>query len=500
MDNIKKRESGVLLHISSLPSNYGIGSLGKEAYAFVDWLKSANFKLWQILPLVPTGYGDSPYQSVSSMALNYYFIDLDILMEKKLLTKEDIEGFNIYINEKYVSFENVFYTRIDILRKAFSNFDVEEEAFKKFIEKADYKDFALFMTLKAKHDYQAWTTWPKKYQKYSKAIETQLLEKNINEVLFWQWTQYEFINQWNPLRKYANDNGIELIGDMPLYVAYDSVEVWKTPKLFLLEPDLTPKFVAGCPPDAFSDDGQLWGNPVYDWAYHKKQKYSWWTKRINHSFQFCDRVRIDHFRGFDRYYSIPYGNTNAKIGEWVDGPKFDLFKSMLDMKIIAEDLGVIDDGVIELMNQTGYPGMKILEFAFDGNPNNEHKPSVFSSNNVVYTGTHDNQPLLEYINELSEDAIDTYISDLLTEAKKLNVDAVTDTNEDLVKSAIKIAIASGANTCVLPMQDLLTQGKYTRMNLPSTLSTDNWSYRVEKRLLTPELAQYYKELNIRYNR
>jgi 4-alpha-glucanotransferase len=290
------------------------------------------------------------------------------------------------------------------------------------------------------------------------------------------------------------------MGDMPLYVAYDSVEVWKHPELFDLNDDRSLKSVAGCPPDAFSDDGQLWGNPIYDWKYMKDTNYAWWTERIDSAFKLYDILRIDHFRGFDRFYSIPADHVNARHGEWVDGPKIDLFKDKLDLKIVAEDLGVIDDGVILLMNQTQYPGMKIMEFAFDGNENNEHKPTNVPTNSIIYTGTHDNMPITQYILDLDERGLEVFKKDAKSQCAAFRVEYKDSTVNKLVDTLVELAFASPANTCIIPMQDLLCQGGYTRMNLPSTVSTDNWSYRVSKRKLTSSLAARLASYVDKYNR
>ena len=273
---------------------------------------------------------------------------------------------------------------------AYNRFDKSEKTFVEFVDDGEYKDFAVFMTIKAKHQYCAWELWEEKYRKYSQEVENEVISNYLEDYLFWIWTQYEFLNQWNELHGYARSKGIEIMGDMPLYVAYDSVEVWKYPKLFVLTEDNRKKLVAGCPPDKFSDDGQLWGNPIYDWEYLKKTGYAWWNERIKKAFDLYDILRIDHFRGFDRFYAIPAEDDTARNGWWMDGPKFDFFKDKLNLKIVAEDLGVVDEGLLQLMEAVGYPGMKVLGFAFEGDPNYDHKPSLNPVNSIVYTGTHDN--------------------------------------------------------------------------------------------------------------
>ena len=497
---ITERSAGVLMHITSLPSEYGIGTLGEESYKFADWLESAGMKIWQVLPLVPTNYGDSPYQSVSSTALNYYLIDFDILVNKKLLKKADFISRKFNWVENRVDYSLLFNEKVDVLRIAFSRFNKEDEKFVKFVNKGVYRDFAIFMTIKALNNYNSWTEWPDEYRIYSKEVEEKVIEQFNDDYLFWQWTQYEFLDEWNKLRKYCNKKGIEIMGDMPLYVAYDSVEAWKMPELFILNEDNSPKLVAGCPPDMFSEDGQLWGNPCYDWAYHKKTKYKWWNSRIKDLFKLYDILRIDHFRGMDRFYAIPAEDDTARYGEWLDGPKFDLFKDKLDLKIVAEDLGVVDEGIKLLMEQVQYPGMKILQFGFDGSDDNDHMPSNFKENIIVYTGTHDNMPIFQYIFDLEPAKLAVFLKDLHKEAKLLNMEVHDKTYKEIVSSVIELAFASKANMCIIPMQDLLCQDGSTRMNLPSTVSTDNWSYRVVNGQITNDLANRLKDLVVKYNR
>lgn len=493
------RQAGVLLHITSLPGKYGIGTVGKEAYNFVDYLKGASMKLWQILPLSPTSYGDSPYQSVSSNAMNYYLIDLEELIEEGLLTKEFCDGMNFGGDDR-VSFSLMFENKILCLKEAFMNFNKRKKDFKEFVNSKKYHDFALFMTIKTLCNNNEWSKWPKKYQNYSLELEEQIINERKQDYLFWVFTQYIFEKQWFKLKTYANNNGIKLIGDIPLYIAYDSVEVWKYPHMFILDENKRMINVAGCPPDAFSDDGQLWGNPVYDWPKMKEDGYTWWHNRILNAFEFVDVLRIDHFRGFDRYYSIPSDHINARNGSWVDGPKYDLFKDLKDCHIIAEDLGLIDEGVHQLLRETGYPGMKILEFAFDGNVNNEHKPSNYTNNYVVYTGTHDNMPLYQYYIDLTEVEKETFKRDLRSQLGLFNLE-LDETNEQTIcQSVIRLAFASIADTCIIPMQDLLYQGKDKRMNLPSTVSTDNWSYRIKPEDLSLELQNNLFKLAKESNR
>ncbi len=495
-----KRNAGILLHITSLPSKNGVGTMGTEAYEFIDWMEKAHLKIWQVLPLVPTNYGDSPYQSVSSTALNYYLIDFEILHKKGLLKKKQYESRCFGHYEQKVDFSLLFKEKVEVLKLAFEKFDITNPQFVEFEQQGNFRDFALFMTIKAKHEYKAWNLWQPEYQNYSVELEEKILAEEKFDYLFWIWTQYEFLAEWEELHQYAKNKGIQIMGDMPLYVAYDSVEVWKHPELFILTNDKKPKLVAGCPPDAFTADGQLWGNPIYDWDYMQKQNYSWWNDRIAKAFELYDILRIDHFRGFSQYYAIPADHDNARNGTWQDGPKFDLFKDKLDMKIVAEDLGFIDEGVRQLMKQTNYPGMKILEFAFDGSKDNEHKPSNYQENCLVYTGTHDNMPIYQYILDLDPNALNTFLLDLQEECKSLKVTYNDKSYEDITNTVVELAFASKANTCIIPIQDLLCQDGTTRMNLPSTVSTKNWSYRVRKEDISEKLAERIKDYIGRYNR
>lgn len=496
---MKKRKSGILLHISSLPTKYGIGTLGKEAYQFVDWMKQSGLKIWQVLPLVPTNYGDSPYQSVCSTALNYYFIDFDILKKKKLLKNEDLKK-EFFVIPQRVDFRLLFENKVDVLKIAFQRFDQKDLQFQRFLRKKQYEDFALFMTLKELTSYVAWNQWPKQWQNYSTDLLQYVKKNHLQTFLFWQWTQFEFLNQWKPLKKYANKNGIQIMGDMPLYVAYDSVEVWKYPQMFLLHEDKSLDLVAGCPPDCFTADGQLWGNPVYNWNYMKSENYAWWNQRIQSALHLYDILRIDHFRGFAQFYAIEAHYSNARIGNWLDGPAFDFFQDKLDYPIVAEDLGFIDDKVRQLMRQVQYPGMKILEFAFDGNSDNEHKPSNYTENYVAYTGTHDNMPLYQYLYDLMPAQLATLKKDLKKEADLLHVTPDLSSLQAITRSIVELAYASIADTVIIPIQDYLCLGGYSRMNLPATVSTDNWSYRVSKKDLSKKLSSWILDMNKKYHR
>lgn len=497
---MSKRKFGMLLPVSTLPSAEGIGTLGDGSYEFVDYLESCGASVWQILPLNPTNYGDSPYQSCSSDALNYYFIDLNYLKNDGLLTGSEIENADLGGDARRVDYGKQFYNKIALLRLAFSRFEKSGE-FSAFTESGEFTDFAVFMALKSRFNHAPWTEWKQPYRNYDEECIKRFTAENAGEVEFWQFTQFIFLKQWKKLKAYANGKGISIMGDIPLYIAYDSVEVWKYGNaLFDMGDDRSPNAVAGCPPDCFSEDGQLWGNPVYDWQKMKADGYSWWKKRIGGCFKLYDVLRIDHFRGFDRFWKVPPADLTARNGKWADGPKAKLFEDMADKNIVAEDLGVLDEGVYRLMKEVGYPGMKILEFAFDGNKDNEHKPALYTNNFVCYTGTHDNMPLLQYFVDLKEKEKEVFISDLKSQCRQLGVTPDVTSPKSVADTVVELAFASAVDTVIIPVQDLLGLDGQSRMNLPSTVSPDNWSFRLKKGELDAKLSARLARLCKKYNR
>ena len=398
-----KRSAGILLALSSLPSAYGIGCFDSAAYRFVDWLKEASQSYWQILPLGHTSYGDSPYQSFSSFAGNPYYISLDALIEEGLLTKKECEAADLVTKEDQVDYSKQYQNRYSLLKKAYKNSRIQNDAsFDRFLRENTWlEDYALFMAIKERHGGTPWNLWDKELKFRDPRAIRRFRERNASLVGFYQFLQYHFDNGWQELKAYANQNGIQIIGDIPIYVAYDSADTWASPDLFQLDQNKTPLAVAGCPPDGFSENGQLWGNPLYDWKKHEATGYRWWISRLAHSFRLYDAVRIDHFRGFDEYYSIPYGEKTAKNGHWEKGPGIALFQALKaalgEHEVIVEDLGFMTDSVRKLVSDTGYPNMKVLEFAFDSRDSgsgNDHLPHNYPENCVAYTGTHDNQTLL----------------------------------------------------------------------------------------------------------
>lgn len=498
----KTRNYGILMPISSLPSAEGIGTMGEYAYRFVDFLARSGAKIWQVLPLNPTNYGDSPYQSCCSDALNYYFIDLALLVKGGLLSAEEVAECDLGKNARKVNYGLQFTNKIALLRKAFSRFDCSDRKFIEFVLGGNYSDFATFMALKCKFGHKSWEEWDEPFRTFDKQVTDKFIGDNQGEFLFWQFTQFIFLLQWNALKDYAHANGIQIMGDIPLYLAYDSVEMWKYgDKLFKVDGERRPRCVAGVPPDAFTDDGQLWGNPVYDWEKMRSTGYEWWNGRIYGSLKLFDILRIDHFRGFDRYYEIPVGEKTARNGSWCDGPKESLFADKLHLNIVAEDLGVMDDGVRRLMRNVGYPGMKILEFAFDGYPDNEHKPTNYADDNCVcYTGTHDNMPLRQYIDDLSADGLRVYIEDLKRQCAAVGLEPQTGNSVQLCQSVVELAFRSKAHVVIIPLWDLLALGEEARINLPSTVSDKNWSWRFTESDVSEECSSHLKRMAVSSDR
>ena len=491
------RRCGILLPVSSLPSKYGIGAFSKEAYEFVDFLAASGQKLWQVLPMGPTGYGDSPYQSFSTFAGNPYFIDLDTLVEKNLLLQEECEACDWGDDPQKVDYEKIYLSRFDILKKAFERFDRTDEDYQNFYEdnKAWVEEYSLFMVLKNHFDGKSWQEWPKDIRNHEALAVRSYRHQFEDEIEFYIFQQYMFDRQWSDLRHYANKAGIKIIGDIPIYVSLDSVEVWSNPKLFALDENRVPLAVAGCPPDAFSADGQLWGNPLYDWAYHKKTGFKWWIERMKALFNRFDIVRIDHFRGFDEYYSIPYGAKTAAEGHWEKGIGIELFNAIKQAfgehaEIIAEDLGFVTETVKQLLADSGYPGMKIIEFAFDSREAGDYIPYNYTINCVVYTGTHDNDTLQGWYKAINEEDREFTIEYLDNKATPI---------EEIHWDFIRLALSTVADTCVIAAQDYLGLGSEARINTPSSIG-GNWVWRVKKGEFTKELSQKILKLSKIYGR
>lgn len=483
-----KRGNGILLHISSLPSPYGIGTLGKAAYDFVDALKAAKQSYWQVLPCTPTGYADSPYQGTSAFAYNPYFIDFDLLAEDGLLQKNDYDGLSFGDDESYVDYDALFRLKIDILKKAcvkgIEKYAQEFSAFR--IENSGWLfDYAMFTVLKKHFHYLPFQQWDECVIERDPATIMELTQTYEKEIECVEFMQFLYERQWFALKEYTNANGIQLIGDIPIYLSGDSAEAWAHPELFVKDGS-----VAGTPPDYFCDTGQLWGNPLYDWDYMREHGYEWWVRRMARSLTLYDVLRIDHFRGFEAYFKIPKGGT-PKDGEWVKGPAgalFDAIKTALPMPpIIAEDLGQIDDNVKGFLDYCGFPGLKVLQFAFD-EQDSTYLPHNYPRNSVVYTGTHDNDTTKSWFlhqDEETKEYLFSYIG--------------KSTENDIVEKLIRLAMMSVSDIAIIPMQDVLNLGSEARMNYPS-VALGNWKWRLKKGQFSQEHIKWMRKLTETYGR
>lgn len=494
---MSQRVSGILMPVFALPSRYGIGSFGNECYEFIDFLESAGQKIWQILPLIETGYGNSPYSSVCSDSFNPFFISPEVLKDRGLIDKEDLD---FTVNEdKYVDYGFLYSVRLPLLKKAFDRFDKNDPEFTAFLSTDKAEDYALFSAIKYKYGGKPFYEWEEKYLKRDKkALET-FKKENPEEYLFRRFLYFEAEREWLAVKDYANKKGVKIIGDMPLYVAEDSADVWAHPELYKLGADYKPIKKAGVPPDYFSTDGQLWGNPVYDYSAHEKEGFSWWVKRIKTALSLCDYIRIDHFRGLSAYYEIDGNSDTAKNGEWVKVPSEKLFAAIENgvdkNRIIAEDLGLIDDEVKELLLKTGLPGMKVLSFAFNGEPENPYLPEKIPYNSVCYTGTHDNDTLAGLIEKFSEwDRNNFYrgVKNSLAFFGLKETDPVTDT--------IKLGMASKAKIFITGMQDVLALGSGYRFNEPGTVRLQNWAVRFKKEDFSENTAKLLRTLTKEFKR
>ncbi len=498
-----KRSSGILLHPSSLPGPYGIGDLGPQAFNFIDWLASTGCKLWQVLPLGPTGYGDSPYQCFSAFAGNPYLLSPDALLADGLLTQEDLDAMKD-LPASSVDFGMFIPKKLDLLQKAFSSFQASpaylRESFDYFCaENSSWlDDFSLFMALKEAHGGGSWNGWPEALRSRKKTALTKARKELSQSIQQYSFYQFLFFRQWNKIHAYANERGIQIIGDIPIFVAYDSADVWAHPELFYLDKTGNPTVVAGVPPDAFSSTGQLWGNPLYNWEVHKKENYAWWLTRVRASLQLMDILRFDHFRGFAGYYEIPADHKTAEHGRWVTGPGKDLFRVVdkflgdglithgTGLPVIAEDLGLVTPDVIELLSAFDLPGMKVLQFGFSG-PENPFLPHNYVPNCVAYTGTHDNDTAMGWYATAPQHERDFA-------NRYLGVDG-----HDFAWDLIRAVWKSVAVFAITPMQDVLGLGGEARMNFPSKLG-GNWEWRMGDHDLRDDLAAGIRDLNWLTNR
>lgn len=493
------RSSGILLHISSLPGKYGIGTLGAEARRFVDFLVESGQEYWQILPIGPTGFGDSPYQSYSAYAGNPLLIDIQTLIDEGLVSPDDHD---LQFLEKKQSFTD--YAQLDsfkqiVLKKAgakfFATADLKTlERFEEFCRDNDFwlEDYALFTALKAHFKGVMWTEWDDGIRLRRAESVNRYKEQLADSMKYVKFVQYKFFEQYFALKKYANSKGVKIYGDMPIYVSMDSSDIWASPELFMLDEDCRPTKVAGCPPDDFSPTGQLWGNPLYDWEYMEATGYEWWISIVEHSCKLFDLTRIDHFRGFESFYAIPYGNETAEIGEWLPGPSMKLFKAIRaklgDVKLVAEDLGFLTDDVRKMLKESGYPGMNVLEFAFGGD-NSSYLPHNYVRNSVTYIGTHDNDTAMGWY-ESADKATRKNAKKYMALTKK----------EGANWGMIRTAYASVSGLAVIQMQDFLGLGSEARMNIPSTIGNGNWAWRLNGDELTSSLAKKIMKYTKRYFR
>ena len=491
-----KRSSGVLMHITSLPGEFGIGTFGKSAYDFVDFLEETKQTYWQILPLTTTSYGDSPYQSFSAVAGNLNLIDFSLLKEEGLLEESDYSNVNFGENPEKIDYALLFEVRRPILEKAvantakYSNVLAEIEKFEKD-NSSWLADYAEYMAIKESFGYQSFIHWDEDIKKGEKAAREKYRTELQDSIRYYTVTQYFFFKQWLALKEYANDKGVKIIGDMPIYVSADSVEMWTMPELFKVDENNEPLYVAGCPADDFSPTGQLWGNPIYDWEKHKEQGFSWWIYRVQESFKIYDVLRIDHFKGFSDFWQIDKDAENAVNGTWEAGPGIELFQKIKeqlgDLPIIAENLGFIDEKAEKLLDDSGYPGMKILQFAFPGEDNLD-RPHHYTQNSVAYTGTHDNDVVNGWYEKLSESE-----QELVSEYLNRRND------ETITEAMIRGIYSSVSDYTIVTMQDLLDKDATSRMNVPSTVG-GNWEWRMLAEDLTEERKEFLKNITVRYSR
>ena len=492
------RSSGILLHISSLPSPCGIGTFGKEAYTFVDLLCRARQCYWQVLPLGPTGYGDSPYQSFSAFAGNPYFVDLETLAEAGLLDAGDFSGVDWGSPDRQVDFGKIYANRFRVLKTAYSraqNDGAQMDALNVFVseQSAWLSDYALFMALKDENGGIPWTAWPDELRLRDEAALCEARARLGEDIRFYQFIQMKFFEQWSELKAYANERGIRIIGDLPIYVPLDSADVWSAPDEFLLDEQRRPTCVAGVPPDYFTADGQLWGNPIYDWAHMKSTGYAWWIRRMRSAATLFDCVRIDHFRGLSSYWSVDADATTARNGVWVQGPGIEFVDTVKatfpELEIIAEDLGYLTEEVHQLLADSGFPGMKVLQFAFDVREPSNYLPHTYDRHCVCYAGTHDNTTTAGWFTEANPD-------DVAFSVRYLGLNE----REGYVRGMLRGGMGSVADLFVAQMQDYIGLDSNSRMNIPGTLGGNNWRWRLLPGEFNETLADKIAEMTHMYSR
>jgi len=487
------RSAGILLPVSSLPSKYGIGSLGKTARKWIDFLHDAKQSYWQILPLNPTGYGDSPYQSFSAYAGNPYFIDFDELCDIGHLVESDFSGIKWGNSTKRVDYATIFNNRESVLRKAFSRFN-DNMALDLFIQENQWlNDFGLYMVIKDLQGNRPWFEWDKPLKDRRSAVTEEIQSKYAGDIRYHAFNQYTFFCQWKSLKDYSHGKGVKIIGDIPIYVSMDSADVWAHPEMYRLDDNNKPTAVSGCPPDSFAADGQVWGNPLYDWDKMEKTGYLWWIERLRKNFELYDIVRLDHFRGLESFFTIPYGDETAARGKWQKGPGkgfIDAVRAGLnDAEIIAEDLGYLTDEVYDLLSYSGYPGMKLIQYAFDDREAGDYLPHNYCKNSVVYPGTHDNDTLRGWVKTAPGPCVQKALAYTGACCRRC-----------LPAAMIRLTLQSPSSLAVIPMQDWLELGSYARINTPSTLGGNNWCWRMSENDINPKLAQKIAAITTTFGR
>ena len=487
------RASGILLPISSLPGRWGIGTLGQTAFRFIDFLQASGQTYWQILPIGPTGYGDSPYQSFSAFAFNPYFIDPDLLAQDGFLTPSEIQAHRPTCDTNCIDYGDLYNNRHDLLDRASQRLSQNDPDFVSFCTNNNFwlNNYSLFMALKEENHQCSWFSWPDPVRLRQPDALDQATLRLAPRIHYWNSVQYYFARQWSALKTYAQEHGISIIGDIPIYVSPDSSDVWADPDLFQLDENRHLALVAGCPPDAFAADGQLWGNPLYDWSAHQTTHYSWWIQRLTHACTVYDVVRIDHFRGLESYFAIPATEDTARNGFWCKGPGMDFIRAIQrgvpQAKLIAEDLGFLTQEVKQLLADSGYPGMNVLQFAFDSRESGDYMPYNYLRNSVTYTGTHDNTTIAAWVQEA-----------LPQDVQKAQ-DYMNCSREALPDAFIRAALACASDTVIIPMQDWLGLGAEARMNTPSTTAR-NWQWRMDPNAASKQLSQHIRNYTALYGR
>jgi 4-alpha-glucanotransferase len=479
--------------VSSLPSPYGIGTFGKAAFEWIDFLHEAKQGYWQVLPLSPTGFGDSPYQSFSAFAKNPYFIDLDILCEEGLLLPSEFADIRWGRSDKQVDYATLYQYREGVLRKAFSRFTDAALLDDFATAHSWFDDYGLFMAIKNLQGQKSWQQWDEPLRLRDPGTLVGIRKELAEDIRYHAFVQYQFERQWRAVHEYANNKGVRIIGDVPIYVALDSADVWSSPELFQLDDNYAPTEIAGCPPDGFSAEGQVWGNPLYNWEAIAKTAFLWWIQRLESNFDLYDMVRIDHFRGLESYYAIPYGSKSAKDGQWKPGPGMLFVNAIKEAlpyaHIIAEDLGFLTEGVQKLLKDSGYPGMKLIQFAFDSRASESDQPDSYEKNMVVYPGTHDNDTIRGWSKTAPRASVKSAMKYFGIWRKRL-----------LPGKMIDLAMQCPADLIVIPLQDWLELGSEARMNTPSSTGGNNWRWRLEKKALTRELASHIAEKTVKNER